>query len=341
MKLNRKHSTFIIAEAGVNHNGSLELAKKLVDKAKKAGADAIKFQTFKTELLVSKYAEKADYQKNITDASELQLNMLKRLELDKKQYVELFEYCKQNNIQFLSSVFEKSSVNFLNKLGLSIFKIPSGEIINIPLIKYIASQNKEIILSTGMATLGEVEEALEVIFSMGNKNVTLMHCVTEYPAPFNEVNLKAMLTLKNAFKLPIGYSDHTLSTEISIAAVALGATIIEKHFTLNKNFEGPDHKASLEPEELKQFIKSIRNVEVALGNGIKKPAKCESKNIPIVRQSVVARKKIAKGDIFCKNNLTIKRPGTGIQPKYIETLFGRKSLMDILADEVITWDKIL
>ena len=278
--------TFIIAEAGVNHNGSLELAKKMIDAAVGAIADAVKFQTFKAEKVVSRYAPKAEYQKKTTtaEADESQLEMIKKLELDAAAHQTLIGYCKKKNIRFLSTPFDLESIDLLNELGLDIFKIPSGEITNMPYLRKIGFLKKEIILSTGMANLGEIEDALDVLTGAGTKlkDITILHCNTEYPTPMQDVNLKAMQTIKYAFPgIHVGYSDHTKGIEVSIAAVAMGAAIIEKHFTLDKNMEGPDHKASLEPDELKAMVNAIRNIEKALGNGIKKPSPSELKNKPI------------------------------------------------------------
>lgn len=286
------NKTFIIAEAGVNHNGSLELARKLIDVAVEAGADAVKFQTFKAEKIVSAYAPKAEYQKQATDTSESQLDMIRKLELDEAAHEELFTYCRSRDILFLSSPFDLDSIDLLNKLGLEIFKIASGEITNLPCLRKIGALKKEIILSTGMADLGEIEDALDVLIKAGTtrENITVLHCNTEYPTPFEDVNLRAMLTIKAAFPgIHVGYSDHTPSIEVSIAAVALGATVIEKHFTLDKNMEGPDHKASLEPHELKTMVHAIRNVERALGSGIKKPSPSELKNKPIEQNTLAAQ----------------------------------------------------
>ncbi len=329
--------TFIIAEAGVNHNGSLDLAYKLIDAAKEAGADAVKFQSFKAASLVSKKAEKAEYQKRTTDSNESQYEMIKRLELSFEDHIKLIEYCKSKNIIFLSSPFDLDSIDLLNNLGLDTFKIPSGEIINLPYLKKIGTLNKNAILSTGMADLGEIEDALDILIESGTKkeNITVLHCNTEYPAPFEDVNLKAMLTIKNAFDVKVGYSDHTLGIEVPIAAVALGAGVIEKHFTLDKNMEGPDHKASLEPQELKLMVEAIRNIEEALGNGIKKPPKSEIININIVRKSIVAKKTIRKGEILTEENLTVKRPGNGISPMRWDEIIGTSAGKDYTEDESI------
>jgi N,N'-diacetyllegionaminate synthase len=338
--MKKKKKTFIIAEAGVNHNGSLEIAKRLIDAAKSTGADAIKFQTFKADRLVSKSAEKAVYQKMTSDKNESQYSMLKKLELTKSDHLSLIRYCHKKRMQFLSSAFDEKSADLLDNLGVKVFKIPSGEITNIPYLRHLGRKNKPLIISTGMATLGEVENAIETIYSTGNNNLTLLHCVSEYPAPYREINLNAMITLREAFKLPVGYSDHTSGIEISIAAVALGAVIIEKHFTLDKDMEGPDHRASLEPSEFHEMVKSIRNVDHSLGDGKKKPAPCEKINIPIVRKSLVSIKKIEKGEILSKNNIAVKRPGHGIQPEDLYKIIGRTVKVTIKPDQVITWDKL-
>lgn len=332
-----KNNTFIIAEAGVNHNGKIELAYKLIDAAKEAGADAVKFQTFIPEKTVSKLADKAKYQKETTDKNESQLEMIKKLALSFEDHKKLLEYCKNKNLKFLSSPFDLDSIDFLNKLGLDIFKIPSGEIINLPYLRKIGSLNKKLIMSTGMANLGEVESAIDVLVNSGTKkeNITILHCTTNYPCPYEEVNLKAMLTLKEAYKLPVGYSDHTLGIEVPIAAVTMGATVIEKHFTLDKNMEGPDHKASLEPNELEAMVIAIRNIEKSLGNGLKKPNRSEIDIMKVARKSIVASKSIKMGEIFTESNITIKRPGTGISPMRWEEVIGRKAKKDFEEDEII------
>ena len=330
--------TFIIAEAGVNHNGSLELAKNLVDAAIETGADAVKFQTFKAERIVSKNAEKAAYQIQTTNATESQLDMIRRLELSTTAHKELLQYCGEKEIQFLSSPFDLESIDLLASLGLTIFKIPSGEITNLPYLRKVGVLKKEIILSTGMADLGEIEDALDVLMEAGTEleNITVLHCNTEYPTPFEDVNLRAMLTIKAAFPgLQVGYSDHTRGIEVSIAAVAMGATIIEKHFTLDKNMEGPDHKASLEPDELKAMVNAIRNIEKALGNGIKKPSPSELKNKAIVRKSIVAERDIRNREAFTEENLTVKRPGTGICPMRWDEVIGQVAQKDYEKDELI------
>jgi N-acetylneuraminate synthase len=332
--------TFIIAEAGVNHNGSIQIARKLIDQAKNAGADAVKFQTFKTEKLVTQKAHKAEYQKRTTAATESQFDMIKRLELSENDHVELMSYCKEKKIEFLSSPFDLDSADLLFRLGVQRFKIPSGEITNPAYLEEIARKGKPLILSTGMSSLAEVAEALDVIFSVGNHQVCLLHCVTEYPAPFNEINLRAMQTMKAAFQVPVGYSDHTPGIEIPLAAVALGAEVIEKHFTLDRGMEGPDHKASLEPGELAMMIQAIRHVEQALGNGFKNPAPCELKNIAIARKSVVAARPIRKGEALSSDSITVKRPGNGIPPKFAKLLVGLKVNSDINADDVIFWEHL-
>ncbi len=330
-------NTFIIAEAGVNHNGSLVIAKRLIDIAKDVGVNAIKFQTFSANVSLSKNAQKAEYQKKITSENETQYEMAKRLELDEEEHCELINYCKDKKITFISSPFDIDSIELLYKLGLDIFKIPSGEIINLPYLRKLGTLNKNIILSTGMADLGEIEDALDVLIHNGTdkENITVLHCNTEYPTPFEDVNLKAMLTIKNAFGVKIGYSDHTLGIEIPIAAVALGAEVIEKHFTLDKNMEGPDHKASLEPDEFANMVKSIRNIEKSFGGGIKKPSASENKNIKIVRKSIVASKDIKKGEIFTEHNLGIKRPGYGISPMRWDEIIGKSAICDFNNDEMI------
>ncbi|RXJ68982.1 N-acetylneuraminate synthase [Halarcobacter ebronensis] len=328
---------FIIAEAGVNHNGSIELAKKLIDAAVESGANAVKFQTFKTENLVSKNAQKAEYQKETTDINESQFEMIKKLELDVNTHKELIAYCNSKNIMFLSTPFDLDSIKLLSDLGLEIFKIPSGEITNLPYLREIGKLDKKVILSTGMSDIGEVEDALDILIEAGTKkeNITILHANTEYPTPMEDVNLNAMVTMGKAFDIAYGYSDHTLGIEVDIAAVAMGACCIEKHFTLDKNMEGPDHKASLEPDELKQMVKAIRNIELALGSGIKKPSKSESKNIVIVRKSIVAKTKIKKGEILTKENLAIKRPSGGINPMRWDEIVGTIAKKDYMEDELI------
>ncbi len=324
--------TYIIAEAGVNHNGSFELAKKLVDKAYEAGADCVKFQTFKAENVISKFAQKAEYQKETTGSDESQLDMVKKLALSFDEFKKLKAYCDIMGIEFLSTPFDLESADFLNDLGMKIFKIPSGEITNLPLLRKINSFGKKIILSTGMANLDEIKACLDILKDC---DVSLLHCTTEYPCPYNNVNMNAMLTLKEKFNLPVGYSDHTKGIEIPIMAVSMGAEIIEKHFTLDKNMEGPDHKASLEPNELKQMVESIRNVECAFGNGIKTPQESEIKNIEIARKSIVAKCEIKKGELLTEENLTTKRPATGISPMKWDEIIGTIAQKDYAEDEII------
>lgn len=326
---------FIIAEAGVNHNGDINNAKKLIDVAADAGADAVKFQTFKAENIVSKNAEKAEYQKNTTDAQENQFDMLKKLELTEEMHQTLMEYCVEKNIVFLSTPFDLDSIDYLDKEGIEIMKIPSGEITNYPYLVKIAKVGKPVILSTGMSELYEVEDAVAILRENGVEDITVLHCNTEYPTPYTDVNLKAMLTLKDRLNLKVGYSDHTMGIEVPIAAVAMGATVIEKHFTLDKSMDGPDHKASLEPEELRAMIRAIRNIENALGDGQKTPSYSEKKNISIVRKSIVAQKTILKGEMFTEDNLTVKRPGDGISPMHWNELIGKKAQKDYEADEMI------
>jgi len=332
-----KKSVFIIAEAGVNHNGSIELAKKLIDVAVKAGVDAVKFQTFKTENLVSKNAQKADYQKETTSKEESQFDMIKKLELDVATHNELISYCNSKNIMFLSTPFDHDSIDLLNNIGLNIFKVPSGEITNLPYLRHIGSLQKEVILSTGMADIGEIEDALDVLISSGTKkdDITILHANTMYPTPMEDVNLKAMNTIGNTFDIAFGYSDHTLGIEVDIAAVAMGASCIEKHFTLDKTMEGPDHKASLEPDELIEMVKAIRNIELALGSSIKKPSKSEQPNMKIVRKSIVASNEIKKGENLTENNITIKRPGNGINPMRWDEIVGTISTRDYNKDDLI------
>ena len=334
--IDEEEPCFIIAEAGVNHNGSVELAKKLIDAAKDAGANAVKFQTFKAENVVIKNAGKAEYQKETTDRGESQYGMLKKLELTEEDFRELADYAKEKDILLLSSPFDKESVDLLDEMNVPAFKIASGEITNFPLLKHIAKKGKPIILSTGMATLGEVEEALNVIRSEGVEDVILLQCVSNYTARMEDVNLRAMETLKQAFKIPVGFSDHSLGITVSIAAVALGACVIEKHFTPDRNLPGPDHKASLEPDELKEMVKAIRDVEKALGDGIKKPTKDEEEIKKVARRSIVAKTDIPEGAIITEDMLDVKRPGMGIEPKYMEKIVERKAKENIKKDELIS-----
>ena len=330
-------SVFIIAEAGVNHNGSIDLAKKLIDVASASGADAVKFQTFKADNLATKKAQKAIYQKENTDKEESQFDMLKKLELDIEAHKELISYCSNKKIIFLSSPFDHESIELLNDLGLEILKIPSGEITNLPYLRQIGKLNKKIILSTGMSNIDEVKSALNILINSGTKknNITVLHANTEYPTPMEDVNLRAMLTIGKELDINFGYSDHTLGIEVDIAAVAMGANCIEKHFTLDCNMEGPDHKASLEPNQLKAMVIAIRNIEVALGGSVKKPSRSEIKNIKIARKSIVTKTKIKKGDILSKKNLTVKRPGIGISPMKWDEIMGTKATKDYNQDELI------
>jgi N,N'-diacetyllegionaminate synthase len=330
-------SVFIIAEAGVNHNGSVNLAKKLIDAASISGADSVKFQTFKAENLVVKNTQKADYQKQTTDVSESQFDMIKKLELDIDTHKELIAYCQEKDIIFLSTPFDHESINLLNSLGLQIFKIPSGEITNLPYLRHIGSLGKKVVLSTGMSNLEEVGNALNILINAGTSkdNITVLHANTMYPTPMEDVNLNAMLTIQKEFGVDIGYSDHTLGIEVDIAAVAMGASCIEKHFTLDKTMDGPDHKASLEPEELKAMVDAIRNIEKALGNSEKKSSPSESVNIDVARKSIVASQSIKKGDKLSSKNITTKRPGTGINPMKWDEIIATSAKKDYRMDDPI------
>lgn len=330
---------FIIAEAGVNHNGNINLAKKLVDKACEAGVDAIKFQTFKAENLVTKEAPKAEYQKNTTGNGS-QFEMLKKLELSFEDHISLKNYCTEKGIIFISTPFDFESVDLLEKIDVPIYKVSSGDLTNLPLLKYIANKNKPIILSTGMANLGEVEEAVEAIYKIGNKNLILLHCTSNYPTAYEDVNLRAMVTMKEAFKLPIGYSDHTIGIEVPIAAVTLGAKVIEKHFTLDKTMDGPDHVASLEPDKLKMMVDGIRNIEKAMGDGIKRCRKNEEKSKFVSRKSIVAKLDIKKGQVITKELLDYKRPSNGLSPEFTDQILGKKAKVEIKRDCIINFDKI-
>jgi N,N'-diacetyllegionaminate synthase len=330
-------SVFIIAEAGVNHNGSLKLARELINVAADCGVDAVKFQTFKSNLLTSKIAIQASYQTENTGKKESQLDMLKRLELSEADHWDLFEYCNFKKIEFLSTPFDMLSIDFLNSLPVKRFKIPSGEITNYCYLKKIGAFNKHVILSTGMANLHEIQEALNILIESGTdkQKISILHATTDYPARMSDVNLNAMQTIADTFNLKVGYSDHTLGIEVPIAAVALGASIIEKHFTLDQTMQGPDHKASLEPKDLKSMVKAIRNIEVALGDGIKRPSLEEIKNKLIVRKSLVAACDIDLGEIFSEKNLTVKRPGTGISPMRWNEFIGQRSTKTYKADDLI------
>jgi len=333
--------TFIIAEAGVNHNGDKNLAYKLIDIAKESGADAVKFQTFKAARIISKNTQMADYQKKNLGKEDSQIEMIKKLELSYKDFEDLKKYCGEKGIIFLSSPFDEESIEFLDKL-VPYYKIPSGEIVNYRYLKLIAEKNRPIIMSTGMANLSDVEKALDTIYSINqDAEIYLLHCTTNYPTFYEEVNLKAMITLKEAFKLPVGYSDHTLGIEVPIAAVAMGAQIIEKHFTLDRNLPGPDHKASLEPNELKAMVNAIRNIEKALGNGIKKPNKSEKEIEKVVRKKLVATRDIKSGETISEKDIAIKRSNIGLSPDFLEVIIGKKIIKDIKEDEGFTWEHFM
>ena len=330
-------SVFIIAEAGVNHNGSIELAYKLIDVAFESGADAIKFQTFKAENLTSINAKKAEYQKQITNLKESQFDMLKKLELNIDDHKKLINYCNKKGITFLSSPFDNESIDLLNELEIKIFKVPSGEINTLPYLRRIGALGKIVILSTGMSTLIEIEDAIKILLNAGTSknNIRILHTNTMYPTPMEDVNLRAMQTIKDKFGIAVGYSDHTLGIEVDIAAVAMGASIIEKHFTLDKELEGPDHKASLGPNELRSMVDAIRNIEKAMGDGVKSLTKSEEPNIDIARKSIVAKRKIKKGEIFSEKNLTTKRPGIGMSPMKWDLVIGKIAKRDYKADDLL------
>lgn len=329
--------TLIIAEAGVNHNGDMELARRLIDAAAEAGADLVKFQTFSADRLVTKHAKKAEYQNKTTDSGESQYAMIRKLELTCDMHEELIAHCELRGIRFFSTGFDIESIDLLHELGMESFKIPSGEITNLPYLRHVGRYGKPIMLSTGMATLGEIEAALNVLEQSGTvrQRITILHCTTEYPTPMTDVNLRAMLTIRDAFGVQVGYSDHTPGIEIAGAAVALGASVIEKHFTLDRGLPGPDHKASLEPAELKAMVAAIRNIEQALGDGIKRPSISETKNIPVVRKSLVAACMIQEGEAFNANNLAVKRPGTGLSPMRWDEVVGRSAPRNFSPDELI------
>lgn len=332
-----KH-VLIIAEAGVNHNGSLDIAKKLIDKAVEAGVDIIKFQTFKSEKLVSKAARQAEYQqRNIGKKDEGQLAMLKKLELSETDHEELIAYCREKGIRFFSTAFDMDSIEYLHSLNLDLWKIPSGEVTNYPYLRKIAQYHEPVILSTGMCELSDIDAAVRVLVEFGVKKeqITILHCNTEYPTPYEDVNLRAMLEIRDRFGVNVGYSDHTNGIEVPVAAVAMGATVIEKHFTLDKNMEGPDHKASLEPDELKAMVRAIRNIEKSLGSGHKSISESEKKNIEIARKSIVAACPIKKGEMFTEDNLTVKRPGNGISPMRWNEVVGKIAIKDFEEEEMI------
>ena len=327
-------SVYIIAEAGVNHNGDIDLAYRLVDAAKEAGADCIKFQTFKSENLVSHTAQKAEYQKEATGDSSQQ-DMLKELELSYDEFVSLKEYCDRKGIVFLSTPFDFESIEFLNSIEMPFWKVPSGEVTNYPYLVALAKTGKPVVMSTGMCEMEEIGDAIQVLWNNGTRDIRLLHCNTEYPTPFEDVNLRAMVTLRDTFGVEVGYSDHTRGIEVPIAAVAMGAAVIEKHFTLDRNMEGPDHKASLEPQELKQMVDSIRHIEAALGSGDKRPSPSEKKNMAVARKSIVAAKRIKAGDILTEENITVKRPGNGICPMRWKEVLGTRAVRDFEEDELI------
>ncbi|MBF0219310.1 MAG: N-acetylneuraminate synthase [Gammaproteobacteria bacterium] len=328
--------TLIIAEAGVNHNGDLELARRLIDVAADAGADIVKFQTFNANRLVTRSAQKADYQRETTDKAESQYDMLRRLELSELMHDELISHCEKRKISFFSTAFDIESVDLLVSLGQEHFKIPSGEITNLPYLRHIGRLGKAVTLSTGMATLGEIDAAIDLLEQAGTPRgkLTILHCTTEYPTPMSEVNLRAMQSIQAAFGVNVGYSDHTQGIEVAIAAVAMGASLIEKHFTLDRTLPGPDHQASLEPHELKAMVTAIRNIELALGDGIKRLTPSEARNRPVVRKSLVAHRDIKAGEIITAENLTTKRPGTGISPMRWDEVIGRVAVRDFAADEL-------
>lgn len=329
--------TIIIAEVGVNHNGDIDLAKKLIKEAAESGADYVKFQTFRAKNIVSVDAPKAEYQKNNTEKNESQYEMIKKLELTRSNHEDIIKECRLNKIGFFSTAFDEESFDMLVEFGLDFIKIPSGELTNLPLLRYMTRLGKPVILSTGMACLGEIEAAIEVIEASGTSRnkITILHCTTEYPTPMVDVNLHAMVSMKKAFGVEIGYSDHTPGIEVPIAAVALGARVIEKHFTLDRSLPGPDHKASLEPNELRAMVEGIRNIEVALGDGIKRPSLSEIKNRPIARKSIVASRHIQAGEIFSSENLAVKRPGTGVSPMCWDDVLGRPAPRSFQPDELI------
>lgn len=331
------NQTLIIAEAGVNHNGDLELAKQLIDAAADADADIVKFQTFQANKLVTEQAEQALYQQKAIGKKQSQLSMLQQLELKPDQHEQLIEYCQHRSIEFLSTAFDSYSIELLASLQIKRWKIPSGEITNLPYLRQIGSQGKPIILSTGMANLGEIEEAIKALEKAGStrNQITVLHCTTEYPAPFEEVNLRAMRSIARAFGVDVGYSDHTEGIAIPIAAAGMGATIIEKHLTLDRNLPGPDHKASLEPTDFAAMVRGIRSVEKAIGDGIKRPTVSEEANLKVVRKSLVAAQAIHSGELFSADNLTAKRPGTGISPMHWDNWIGRKASRDFSTDELI------
>lgn len=335
--MSNKQSTFVIAEAGVNHNGSLDLALRLVDAAKVSGADAVKFQTFRAETLVTQHADKAVYQQHNVPGNRSQLEMLRGLELSEEDFEKIQRHCESQGIEFLSSAFDEHSIRFLDALGMRCFKVPSGEVTNLPLLECIGALGKPVILSTGMCWLSEVEKALRILDEAGAGEVTLLHCVTEYPAPHEQVNLAAMATLRNAFGRQVGYSDHTAGIDIPVAAVALGASVLEKHFTLDARMEGPDHAASLAPNDFRHMVESLRNVERALGDGRKRPAPCELANRQVVRRSITTQRAISAGETISRDLLVLKRPGNGLSAECLPLVEGRRARIDLEADELLDW----
>lgn len=329
-----KH-VIIIAEAGVNHNGSFELAKKMVDAAKEAGVDYVKFQTFNPKKLVSKYADKAEYQKETTGSDETQLQMLQKLTLTEDNFLSLRDYCREVGIGFISTPFDLDSIAFLETFDMDFWKVPSGEVTNLPYLEAIARTKRKVVMSTGMCDMNEIQDAIEVLEKSGTTEIILLHCNTQYPTPYEHVNLSAMSTIKDTLHKEVGYSDHTQGIEVPIAAVAMGATVIEKHFTLDKNMEGPDHKASLNPAELRQMVAAIRNIEQAIGNGLKEPSSSEMANMGVARKSIVASRSIKQGEVFSEENLTTKRPGTGISPMKWYDVIGKVAPRDFSEDEII------
>lgn len=329
--------TIIIAEAGVNHNGSFQMAKKMVDAAKSCGVDYIKFQTFRAEKISNRFAAQAEYQRNNLKKESTQLEMLRQLELKQSDFRSLYDYCSEIGIKFLSTPFDLESIDFLADFGMDYMKVPSGEITNLPYLRKIAKTGIPVIMSTGMCTMLEIEEAIDVLYINGltTDRITLLHCNTEYPTPMQDVNLRAMETLHSAFGTRVGYSDHTKGIEVPVAAVALGASVIEKHFTLDRTLPGPDHVASLEPDDLKKMVDSIRNIEMAMGTGEKKVTDSERKNIAVARKSIVAARNIISGETFTEENLTVKRPGTGISPMSWDGIIGRIASRNFQADELI------
>jgi len=329
--------TLIIAEAGVNHNGDITLARELIDAAAEADADMVKFQTFNADRLVTASAKKADYQSKAMGGAESQHAMLRRLELTREMHEELIAHCRKRGIAFFSTGFDLESIDLLVELGLTSFKIPSGELVNLPYLRHVGRHGKQVILSTGMAVLGEIEAAIDALEQAGTPRdlITVLHCTTEYPTPMSDVNLRAMVSMRDAFGVAVGYSDHTPGIEVAIAAVALGATVIEKHFTMSRDLPGPDHKASLEPHELKAMVQGIRNIEIALGDGVKRLTASEARNKPISRKSIVAARSIRAGELFTEDDLAVKRPGTGLSPMRWDDVVGRTASRDYATDDFI------